>query len=305
MIGERGENTFIKVCLPLDESETALASEKDEPCSTKAKYVEKEKQKNEDYIKKIKSNNFFKKSKKPEMVKLLPGEQMKFKLDSGDKSGLASQGIKYDAGTMNPPAIINNNQAGFPQMNFQNRNQMNFPNQFMMPPSNNLASNNPSPAMMQLMSNNLNPNDKQNNMINNFIPDASSPNFNASNSVPNSYSFKQQQVQPNSQQQGSQGFSNINQQGFQDPRMMQYANGQQQMGFTQFLQPQQQPNQLPLFTQGNQAPVDQLTELKNQISMLTQQLNQRNQQIDELMKKNQQPQFLTQGDKAFFSKPHL
>jgi hypothetical protein len=75
MIGKNGENTFIKVCLPLDESETALCSEKDEPCGPKAQYVEKEKQKNEDYISKIKSNNFFKK-KGLEQVKLLPGEKI-------------------------------------------------------------------------------------------------------------------------------------------------------------------------------------------------------------------------------------
>jgi hypothetical protein len=37
MIGSKGESTFLKVCLPLDESETALVSDKDEPCGMKVK----------------------------------------------------------------------------------------------------------------------------------------------------------------------------------------------------------------------------------------------------------------------------
>ena len=32
MIGKNGESTFVKICLPLDESETALGSDKDEAC---------------------------------------------------------------------------------------------------------------------------------------------------------------------------------------------------------------------------------------------------------------------------------
>jgi 3-dehydroquinate synthase class II len=75
MIGKNGENTYIKVCIPLDESETALCSERDEPCGPRAQYVEQEKKKNEDYINKIKSNNFFKKTT-PVNVKLLPGEKI-------------------------------------------------------------------------------------------------------------------------------------------------------------------------------------------------------------------------------------
>jgi hypothetical protein len=76
MIGKRGENTFLKVCLPLDESETALCSDKDEPCGPRADYVEKEKKKNEDYISRIKSNNFFKKKSGRNTIKLLPGEKL-------------------------------------------------------------------------------------------------------------------------------------------------------------------------------------------------------------------------------------
>lgn len=33
MIVKHGENTFIKVCLPLDETETALCWDQDEPCT--------------------------------------------------------------------------------------------------------------------------------------------------------------------------------------------------------------------------------------------------------------------------------
>ena len=75
MIGKSGENTVIKVCLPLDESETALCSDQDEPCGQKAEYVEQEKKKNEDYIDNIKTNNFFSKKKNLGKVNLLPGEK--------------------------------------------------------------------------------------------------------------------------------------------------------------------------------------------------------------------------------------
>ena len=95
MIGSKGENTFLKVCLPLDESETALVSDKDEACSPKAKYVEMEKKKNEDYIQKIKNNNFFKKSTKGNrMVKLLPGEEIKFKGKDNQRISLNSHDIQ-------------------------------------------------------------------------------------------------------------------------------------------------------------------------------------------------------------------
>lgn len=76
MIGKSGENTLIKVCLPLDESETAMCSDQDEPCGQRAEYVDQEKKKNEDYIHKIKSNNFLVKQNKLNQVKLLPGEHI-------------------------------------------------------------------------------------------------------------------------------------------------------------------------------------------------------------------------------------
>ncbi len=76
MIGKSGENTLIKVCLPLDESETAMCSDQDEPCGQRAEYVDQEKKKNEDYIQKIKTNSFFAKKSNMGAVKLLPGEQI-------------------------------------------------------------------------------------------------------------------------------------------------------------------------------------------------------------------------------------
>ena len=94
MIGKNGENTFVKVCLPLDESETALCSDKDEPCGERASYVEREKKKNEDYIEKIKSNNFFKKKSNLGAVKLLPGEKIIAK-DQGKELVIDSHSIKY------------------------------------------------------------------------------------------------------------------------------------------------------------------------------------------------------------------
>ncbi len=75
MIGKNGENSYIKICLPLDESEPALCSENDEPCSERTMYVEQEKRKNEDYLNKIKNNNFFAKPSSGK-VKLLPGERI-------------------------------------------------------------------------------------------------------------------------------------------------------------------------------------------------------------------------------------
>lgn len=79
MIGKNGENTYVKVCIPLDESEPALCSDKDEACGFRTEYVEKEKKKNEDYIDRIKSNKFFKKKPSQGLIKLLPGEQIKEK----------------------------------------------------------------------------------------------------------------------------------------------------------------------------------------------------------------------------------
>ncbi len=94
LIGKNGENTFVKVCLPLDESETALCSDKDDLCGQRAEYVGKEKKKNEDYIQKIRSNNFFKKKSTMGYVKLLPGEKMIIK-DNEKKVVLDSNTLNY------------------------------------------------------------------------------------------------------------------------------------------------------------------------------------------------------------------
>jgi hypothetical protein len=93
MIGKHGENTFLKTCLPLDESETALCNDKDELCGPRAQYVEKEKKKNEEYIQKIRSNNFFKKKPGSNTIKLLPGEKLVGK--QGDKQ------VVIDSSTLN------------------------------------------------------------------------------------------------------------------------------------------------------------------------------------------------------------
>lgn len=92
MIGKNGENTFIKVCLPLDESVTALCSDKDQLCGERVEYVEQEKKKNEDYIERIRTNHFFPKKKKVGIVKLLPGEKMIFK-DKDKNVVLTSQNM--------------------------------------------------------------------------------------------------------------------------------------------------------------------------------------------------------------------
>jgi len=93
MIGKRGENTFLKVCIPLDESETALCSDKDEACGPRAEYVEKEKKKNEEYIMRIRTNNFFNKKNRRNTIKLLPGEKLIAK--DGEKK------IVYDSASLN------------------------------------------------------------------------------------------------------------------------------------------------------------------------------------------------------------
>jgi hypothetical protein len=95
MIGKNGENTFVKVCLPLDESETALCSDKDEPCGSRAAYVEKEKKRNEEYISRIRSGNFFAKKSIVGIVKLLPGEKILARGNGNKQIVLDSSTINY------------------------------------------------------------------------------------------------------------------------------------------------------------------------------------------------------------------
>jgi hypothetical protein len=111
MVGKDGQNSFVKICLPLDESLTALCSEKDEPCASRAQFVDNEKAKNEDYIQKIKSNNFFKKDG-IKQVKLMPGEKI-IANDQGRTLVLDHNSIKNNfpqppmpnGGVLNPPAV--------------------------------------------------------------------------------------------------------------------------------------------------------------------------------------------------------
>jgi hypothetical protein len=109
MIGGKGETTYLKVCLPLDESLTALVGDKDEPCAERASFVDKEKEKNEDYISKIKTNNFFKKKKNYSgMVKLLPGEKMIVRDEKNkdivlDANSLRQQSMRN--GFLDPPSV--------------------------------------------------------------------------------------------------------------------------------------------------------------------------------------------------------
>ncbi len=76
MISDKGEDTFLKVCLPLDESEPAIVSETDETCLEKARMIDEEKLKNEEYINKIKKNGFFKKKKTNTTTKLNDDEKI-------------------------------------------------------------------------------------------------------------------------------------------------------------------------------------------------------------------------------------
>lgn len=79
VIGKTGQNNFIKVCLPLDESEPALCSEDGLECGQRAAFVETEKKKNEEYVIRLKSGKNNKKINPSviNMVKLLPGEHIK------------------------------------------------------------------------------------------------------------------------------------------------------------------------------------------------------------------------------------
>lgn len=92
MVGRHGENTFLRVCIPLDESLDALCSSKDEECGYRTEYVEKEKLRNEDYIERIKNGNFFKKDNMINQVKLNPGEKI-IGMDRGKEIVLDSSSL--------------------------------------------------------------------------------------------------------------------------------------------------------------------------------------------------------------------
>ena len=65
LINKDGDSSNIKVCLPEDESLPALCSLNiNDKCYLRIEYVKKQKKENNDYIKKIKNGNFFKKKNK-------------------------------------------------------------------------------------------------------------------------------------------------------------------------------------------------------------------------------------------------
>lgn len=69
MIGSRGDNMFVKVCLPIDESVPAMCNRNgngnnNKECKSLVGLVEKQKVLNKDYLDKIRETNFFKKNNK-------------------------------------------------------------------------------------------------------------------------------------------------------------------------------------------------------------------------------------------------
>ena len=58
MLGQSGENTFVKVCLPIDEAVPALCSRSEEECAKRVLYLEKQKIANQQYMEKM-SSGFF------------------------------------------------------------------------------------------------------------------------------------------------------------------------------------------------------------------------------------------------------
>lgn len=66
LIGKNGESTFVKVCLPIDESEPALCGITDDLCGYRAKFVDKQKIVHQDYINTLKGGGFFSSTTKKE-----------------------------------------------------------------------------------------------------------------------------------------------------------------------------------------------------------------------------------------------
>lgn len=58
MLGQSGENTYVKVCLPIDEAVPALCSRSEEECGKRVLYLEKQKIANQQYMEKM-SSGFF------------------------------------------------------------------------------------------------------------------------------------------------------------------------------------------------------------------------------------------------------
>lgn len=117
MIGNNGESTFLRICLPVSENLTALVSEKEELCAKNAKLVEKEKEKNEDYINKIKGNNFFKKLEKKENsnkfeIKMSPLQNEKMNINNSNiQSNINLQQLPIN--NISPQNLLFNNANNF------------------------------------------------------------------------------------------------------------------------------------------------------------------------------------------------
>lgn len=78
MLGQTGENTFVKVCLPIDEAVPALCSRSEEECGKRVVYLEKQKIANQQYMEKMSAGFFSNSSGNAEIVNLTnKGKYMK------------------------------------------------------------------------------------------------------------------------------------------------------------------------------------------------------------------------------------
>jgi hypothetical protein len=64
------DRKILRVCLPLDESETAFVNDKNQMCSEGAQYIDQERKKNDDYLENLRSNPNFPKRKRPEIPQI-------------------------------------------------------------------------------------------------------------------------------------------------------------------------------------------------------------------------------------------
>ena len=62
-----GDKKNVKVCLPVDESETAVMNDKNEPCAKRAEFVDQERTKNDEYLQNLSSNPNFPRRRRPEI----------------------------------------------------------------------------------------------------------------------------------------------------------------------------------------------------------------------------------------------
>lgn len=109
MIGNNGESTFLRICLPISESLTALVSEKEDLCAKNVKLVEKEREKNEDYISKIRGNNFFKKVEKKDVSKKIDIKMSPVQNENSNINNLPNNIQQYQNINTNLPLNFMNN----------------------------------------------------------------------------------------------------------------------------------------------------------------------------------------------------